>query len=502
MRAISERVYTAEQMRRLDGCAIEQHGIPGYTLMERAGRSAFECIRNIYPDAHRWLVFCGAGNNGGDGYVVARLAKQAALDVRVCALAPVTSLTGEAATAARGWQDTGGGTYAWPSGDISSCDLVIDALFGTGLGRPVEGDYAAAIEVINRCGRPRIALDIASGLNADTGNVMGTAVVADITTTFIGHKPGLFTADGPDHSGIVHHFDLQVPDAAYDSVTDSGILIRESIVADYLPRRLRNSHKGSFGWVLGVGGNSNMRGAVRLCGEAALRAGAGKVTLATDPEHAALVNLVRPELMVRGVQRGAQLESLFKDVSVVVIGTGLGQTAWSESLFQACMETKLPVVLDADGLNILARLHPGGGKGSALPKGRWILTPHPAEAGRLMGCSARDVQGDRVGIARQLAQRYDAIVVLKGCGTVVADGSGRYAICPLGNPGMASAGTGDVLSGVIGALVAQGLGLWEASLAGVVAHAAAGDLAARDKGERGLLASEIIERLPLVLNPH
>ena len=273
------------------------------------------------------------------------------------------------------------------------------------------------------------------------------------------------------------------------------------MISEALPRRRRNSHKGSFGWVLGIGGNSSMSGAVRLCGEAALRAGAGKVTLATIPEHAALVNLTCPELMVRGVRRGKELQVLLQQVDVCVIGTGLGQTSWSEDLFQTCLETAVPIVLDADGINILARLHPGMGTHGDRPRSNWILTPHPAEAGRLLDCTAREIQQDRVGAAQALAARFDATVVLKGCGSVVAAPDGRYGICPLGNPGMASAGTGDVLAGVIGALVAQRLDPWTAAAAGVVAHAAAGDLAARHNGERGLIASDITARLPQVLNP-
>ena len=252
--------------------------------------------------------------------------------------------------------------------------------------------------------------------------------------------------------------------------------------------------------MLGIGGNSSMSGAVRLCGESALRSGAGKVTLATSPDHAALVNLTCPELMVRGVSRGKQLATLLKQIDVIVIGTGLGQTSWSENLFKTCMKTEVPIVLDADGLNILARLFPEMG-GSALPRGNWILTPHPAEAGRLLGTRPGDVQEDRVAVAQELSRRYDAVVILKGCGTVVADQTGRYAICPLGNPGMATAGTGDVLAGVIGALVAQHLDLWEAATTGVVVHARAGDMAAAEVGERGMLASDIIDRLPAVLNP-
>jgi NAD(P)H-hydrate epimerase len=235
-----------------------------------------------------------------------------------------------------------------------------------------------------------------------------------------------------------------------------------------------------------------MSGAVRLCGEAALRSGAGKVTLVTRPEHAGLINLACPELMVRGMDSAAALADLLAQVDALVAGIGLGRSGWSRELFTACLGSPAPLVLDADGLNLRAD----------LPLRRWILTPHPAEAGRLLERSAAAVQGDRVTAAQELAARYQAVIVLKGCGTVVADADGRYAICPLGNPGMATAGTGDVLSGIVGALLAQGLDCWAAATTGVVAHAWAGDLAAAERGERGLLASDIARQLPAVLNPH
>lgn len=447
------------------------------------------------------MVFCGGGNNGGDGYILAHLVREAGFAVTVCALKPADALSGDAAIAAQRWHAAGGQTRPWPVHDLSHYDVVVDALFGTGLDRAPQDDYAMAIGVMNAAGKPLVAVDIPSGLNADSGNIMGTAVAADLTVTFIGHKRGLYTADGPDYCGNIQFSSLQIPDSVRDSVSDSGILLRENMIADHLQPRRRNSHKGSYGWVLGIGGNSSMSGAVRLCGEAALRSGAGKVTLATSVEHAVLVNLTCPELMVRGVRRGKQLQTLLDQVNVVVIGIGLGQTSWSENLFRACMKTDLPIVLDADGLNILARWRPRMGLSKVLPRGHWILTPHPAEAGRLLGCGAGEVQQDRVGVAIKLAKRFDATIVLKGCGTVIADASGSYAICPLGNPGMASAGTGDVLAGVIAALVAQGLDLWAAATIGVVAHARAGDLAAAEVGERGLIASDIIARLPAVLNP-
>lgn len=495
----ADRLYTADQVRALDKCAIEGHGISGIDLMERAGQAVFEAARHAFPDAEKYLVLCGGGNNGGDGYIVARLAIEAGIAVDVCALKDPAGLAGDAALAAQRWQDAGGVLTPWPVPDAGDYDVIFDALLGTGLDRAPAGQYAEAIEAANQAESFVVAVDIPSGLNADTGVVMGLATVADMTVTFIGSKRGLFTADGPDYTGEVLFDDLQTPHTVRDSEPDSGILIQEDLILHLLPPRLLNSHKGNYGWLLVVGSEAGMSGAVRLCGEAALRSGAGKVTIATRPEHAALVNVACPELMARGAGEKADVEGLLEQVDVVVTGTGLGRTEWSREMLEACLAAARPTVLDADGLNVLAE-GPYADGDTVLPA-QWILTPHPAEAGRLLSCSARDVQNDRVGAARQIARHFGAVAVLKGCGTVIAEPGGHYAICPLGNPGMATAGSGDVLSGVIGAMLAQGLDAWAAALTGVVAHAAAGDLAAEQSGQRGMLASDITLHLPTVLNP-
>ena len=474
--------------------------MPGIELMERAGRAVFEAARQAFPDARRYLVLCGGGNNGGDGYVVARLAREAGIEADLCALKDPAALGGDARTAAGRWQSLGEASLDWPVADMDAYDVVFDALLGTGLDREPAGAYADAIAAINHAESFVVAVDIPSGLQADTGVALGVTTVADLTVTFIGNKRGLFTADGPDHAGDIVFDELETPDSVRDSEPDSGILIQEEVILGFLPPRLLNSHKGNFGWLVVAGGDAGMSGAVRLAGEAALRSGAGKVTVGTRSEHAALVNVGCPELMVRGTESTDELSGLLSRVDAVVCGTGLGQGDWSRRVLDACIAAGRPTVLDADGLNLLAALR--GGSGEPVPAGgAWVLTPHPAEAGRLLACSAREVQADRVGAAQRLARRYGAVVVLKGCGTVVADADGRYAICPLGNPGMATAGSGDVLSGVIGAMLAQGLSPWEAAQAGVVAHASAGDLAAEQHGQRGLLASDISAFLPLVLNP-
>lgn len=502
-KASARRLYTAAQVRELDRTAIEDHEIPGVDLMERAGRAAFDVIREQFPKQRRWLVVCGGGNNGGDGYVIARLARERDIECRLAALKAPEDLGGDAEIAARRWLDSGGTVEIGPPRDLADFDMVVDAMLGTGLDRAPSGEYADAIGSINASGACVVAVDIPSGLNADTGCAMGgVAVRAHLTVSFVGQKRGLYTADGPDHAGQVLFSSLEVPEAIFKTIDKYGILLHENIISEWLKARRRNSHKGDYGWVLAVGGDRGMSGAVRMCGEAALRSGAGKVTLLTHPDHAAFLNAARPELMVRAITGAKDMEDLLQAADVVVLGTGLGRSGWSKSVLNASLQFEKPMVMDADALNLLAA-------GEALESlaslgsrgGQVVITPHPAEAGRLLGSSARTVQGDRVAAAGELAEASGAVVVLKGCGTVIAGPDGRYAICPFGNPGMASAGTGDVLSGTIGGLLAQGLDAWKAANAGVLAHAVAGDRAAAEIGERGLIASDITERLPGVLNP-
>lgn len=494
------RLYTAAEVRELDRCAIEDHGIPGIDLMERAGKAAFDVIRSQFPGRKSWLVVCGGGNNGGDGYVIARLARESGIQCRLFALKSPGELRGDAALAAEKWHDAGGTSQPGTPEDTDDIDLMIDALLGTGLDRAAEGHYAVAINAMNNSVAPVVAVDIPSGLNADTGSALGDlAVRAELTITFIGRKRGLFTADGPDHAGLVHYASLDVPEDIFKANNNSGELIREDIVRQFLPKRPRNSHKGHYGWLLGVGGDHGMSGAMRLCGEAALRTGAGKVTLLTHPVHAATLNIGCPELMVRGISDTDETAKFLEGADVVVLGPGLGQGDWSRAMLRASVGFNGPMVLDADALNLLAsdpgvkKMNPG--------KQDWVLTPHPAEAARLLKTDSRAIQKDRVGAAIELAGRSQSVVVLKGCGSVVANPDGDYAICPLGNPGMASGGTGDVLSGVIGAMLAQGLDAWSAARAGVVVHACAGDQVAARTGERGLLASDMIDQLPRVVNP-
>ncbi len=309
----------------------------------------------------------------------------------------------------------------------------------------------------------------------------------------------MYTADGPDHCGQIVFDDLGVPVEAARDVGPGGDLLLEQYLPAVLTPRPRNTHKGRFGRLLVVGGQRGMSGAVHLCGEAALRSGAGLVTLATDPAHAGFVNAARPELMVRAVAGADELKAALEGSQVIAVGPGLGRSDWSRSLLKTCIDSGLPLVIDADGLNLLAEFAAEGWLDSRLREGHdWILTPHPAEAGRLLACSTDEVQLDRVSAAQRLAGRYQAGVVLKGCGTVVAGPGAAYAICPHGNPGMATAGSGDVLTGVIAALRGQGLESREAARCGVLAHALAGDEAAARLGQMAMVAGDLTQMLSVV----
>ncbi|AGA90471.1 yjeF-like protein, hydroxyethylthiazole kinase-related protein [Thioflavicoccus mobilis 8321] len=479
-------LYRAEQLRLLDRAAIDEAGIAGGELMERAGRAAYRLLRTTWPRARSLTVLCGAGNNAGDGYVVARRAAADGLAVRVIALADPDGLRGDALAKAVAYRDAGGRILSDPALPART-DVIIDALLGIGIGRDVEGRWAEVIRASNAHQAPVLAIDVPSGLDADTGAVRGTAIEAQGTTTFIGLKPGLFTGAGPDCCGRIHFDRLDVPATVYARTVAAARRIDWPSQRHLLAPRRRTAHKGDSGHVLVIGGAPGLAGAARLAGEAALRAGAGLVTIATHPAHASWLNIGRPELMCRGVETPVDLAPLIERADVIALGPGLGQDAWGEALWRAALNAERPLVVDADALNRLAR--------APRRSDHWILTPHPGEAARLLGLSTAAVQLDRIAAARTLQERFGGVAILKGAGSVIVGPSHRPpAICSDGNPGLASGGTGDALTGVVAALLAQGLELEEAAEVGVCLHAAAGDAAARE-GERGLLASDLIAAL-------
>jgi NAD(P)H-hydrate epimerase len=486
---IHQRLYRSEQVRKLDRCAIDDHGIDGYLLMQRAGAKAFAVARARWPECRSLTACCGGGNNGGDGYVIARLARQAGLAVQLIALKSPDELEGDARTAAMAWLEDGG-RIEGPEESVRG-ELIIDALLGTGLDRPPSGPFAEWIERINHCGRPVLAVDVPSGLNADTGMPLGSAVAAAVTVTFIGNKRGLYTGQASRWCGDRLFFDLDTPEAIHDDQVPDAQLLHGQVLRDCLRPRPPDTHKGDLGHVLVVGGDEGMAGAPVLAGQAALRAGSGLVSLATRRAHCGLAVAAQPELMAHPVETLDALDELLGRADVIALGPGLGKSEWSKAVWRRALGAGLPLVLDADGLNLLA-------DSDGLPSScSAVLTPHPGEAARLLGSATADIQNDRFAAARSLASRYGAITVLKGHGTLIADPEGRTAVCPYGNPGMASAGMGDALTGIIASLLGQGLDGFDAACCGAVLHALAGDAAAR--GCRQILASDLIHHLNRVL---
>ena len=482
-------LYTAEQVRRIDRAAIEDCGIAGIELMRRAADAVFATLRRRWPDARRIAVLAGGGNNGGDALLVGSLALQHGLDVD--AFASPNAPKGDAERARAMFVEAGGRVAAIdPLPDLSNADVIVDGLFGTGLARHVEGEVAALIVRANESGRPILAIDIPSGLSSDTGMRLGTAIRAQATVSLVAWKRGLFTGDAADCVGARELAPLDVPPAAYERIVPDATLIGGAI-AHTLPPRRGNVNKGNFGHVLAIGGDHGMGGAIRLAGEAALRCGAGLVSVATRESNVAALVAGRPELMARGVEEARALQGMLARATVVALGPGLGRAEWGVALWRAAMATALPLVVDADALNLLAA------EPRALPNA--VLTPHPGEAARLLGTDVATVQADRFAAVRTLAQRYAAVVVLKGAGSLIGATHGRVAACPWGNAGMATAGMGDVLTGVIAALLAQGLAPWDAACTGVAWHARAGDLAAGD-APRGLIASDLFAPLRELAN--
>jgi hydroxyethylthiazole kinase-like uncharacterized protein yjeF len=484
-------LYRAEQVRELDRAAIQDQGIPGAELMERAGRAAYDLLRRRWPDAGDIIVACGIGNNGGDGYVLARYALTDGRIVRVLQLGDEQRLRGDALTMAMRYREAGGAVEPFQRLPERT-DLIVDAVLGTGLEREVAGQWAQAIGAINAHPAPVLAIDIPSGLHSDLGRILGAAIQAEVTISFIGLKQGMFTGAGPDCCGEIRFDALQVPALVYSGQVPSARRLDWAKLCGLLGRRPRSANKGSFGHVLVVGGAPGYSGAVRLAGEGALRTGAGLVTIATHPSHAAFLNLNRPELMCLGIEGPVDLEPFLEKATVVAVGPGLGKGPWGRQLLGWVLGAGFALVVDADALNLLAK--------SPTHHEDWVLTPHPGEAARLLGTETGAVQADRFGSVRRLQERFGGVVVLKGAGTLIQGPSRKPpGVCDSGNPGMATAGTGDVLTGMIAALIAQGLSLEDAACAGVCLHAAAGDAAAT-AGERGLLAGDLLLAIRSRLN--
>lgn len=495
--APSPFLYTASEVYALDAAAIAG-GIPSIQLMKRAGRAAFDLLMERFPVPELISVYCGAGKNGGDGYVLAALAAQRLIPVQVIQLTAPEKLTGEAQQAYEFALQEGVKILPFAQALAPTSGVIVDALLGIGLRGAPTGEFAAAIEQLNQTGLPVLALDIPSGLNADSGAVAGAVVQAQLTIPYIALKRGLLTGRGPAVCGELVLANLDIPEATYAKVSPGVERLSLNELFPLLAPRAADAHKGDFGHVMVIGGDTGFGGAALMAAEAAARTGAGKVSVATRPEHVAAILARRPEIMAIGVVSGQELEPLLARPTLLVVGPGLGRTPWSEQMLQQAVKSGLPLVLDADALNMLAegRVVPVAGHHQ---HSQWLLTPHPAEAARLLGITTAEVQADRFAAVRALGERYRASVILKGAGSLVASADGLIGVVTDGNPGMASGGMGDVLSGILGGLLAQGLAAPDAARLGAVVHACAADLAADDVGQRSLLATDLIPYLGQLL---
>ena len=492
---IQDALFTAKSSRELDRLAREQQGIAGTVLMKRAARAALAELLDAFGTPSLLTVFCGSGNNGGDGYVLAALAAEKNITVQCIELG---ASLGEDATQAKQFAEQARVSFRQADSHFElDQGVIVDSLLGTGYEGELREPYAKAIALINDSGLPVLAMDIPSGLNCDTGAVASVAVKADMTLTFIAAKQGLFTGRGPSLCGEVIYDSLEVEEDILNQVIPSAALMDLDELLGQLPEDDADLYKNQRGHGMVIGGDHSFGGAVIIAVEGCLKVGAGLASVATRPEHVSAVLARQPEVMACGVTSGQQLEPLLDRPSVLIIGPGLGLSSWSEQLMQKAVAANLPMVIDADGLNILAQ-------GRVVPKpdgSQWVLTPHVGEAARLLGVTVAEIQSDRFAAVSQLQQKYNAVVLLKGPGTLVSNSQGKpIKICPYGNSSMATAGMGDMLSGIIGGLMAQGLSPQMAAELGCCLHSSAADMAAEDQGSRGLVTSDLLPYIRSLLN--
>ena len=487
-------LYRSDAIRAIERAAMSRHGLDEDALMARVAAAAWRVVLDRWPRAFRIGIACGPGNNGGDGYVLARLARASGRDVQVVALPRDASRDSAGTRAAKAFVDAGGvATPFDAAAGLPKVELWIDALFGIGLHRALEGAAADLVRALNAQDLPILALDVPSGIDADTGESPGACVQAELTLSFLAGKCGTFTGPGRAAAGTVLVDPLGLDDAVQEGIAPAARLAQPPALAHWLHARPRNANKGRFGHVLCVGGDHGFGGAIALSAQAALRCGAGLVSVATRASHVPALLASRPEAMTHAVEDASDFAPLLDRASVVAIGPGLGQGDWGRCLLEATLLAGKPLVIDADALNLLASAP------HALLDA--VITPHPGEAARLLHRPAQELERDRVGSAISLSDRLGCTVVWKGAGTVVAAPGQTPVIIDAGNPGMATGGMGDVLTGVIAALRAQGLSAFDAAACGALLHASAGDVAAADGGERGLLPSDLFRPLRRLANP-
>lgn len=480
----SAALYQNLQIRQLEKIATEQFGMTEIALMRQAGDSVWHTIKQDYPKAQRILIICGKGNNAGDGFIVAKQAITAGLNISVWLVIKPDRLSNSAKLAYQQIQSLAINFLdSQPNSD--DFDLIIDGLLGIGLIGDVRECYQPIINWINAAKLPVVAIDVPSGLSADTGMPQGVAVKADITVTMLGLKLGLFTGEGKTYAGKITLANIALPAQIYALVKPVAQLLPGQAV---LPRREPHQHKGEFGHVLLIAGGEGMPGAALLAARAAFTVGAGLVTVITHPSNVSPLIDAQPEVMCHD---GAQLDSvtdLVNKASVVLLGPGLGQQPWVDAMIEGLVDSQKPLVIDADGLQYVKR----------FPTPQKILTPHPGEAGQLLGLSATDIQANRLDAIHQIAQQYHAKVILKGSGTLLLDEADTVLVNQTGNALLATAGSGDVLAGMIAGLIAQGQALGDAMKTAVILHGQAADLALTKDGEIGFTASSLFDYIKQV----
>lgn len=505
---------TREQMREYDRLAIEEYGVPGALLMENAGRGAADIVEQYLRPSGAAAIICGGGNNGGDGFVIARHLTNRGYFVRTYLVAEKEKLTGDAALNMAIFEKMNGEivdcrapeALALRLDELETSDVIVDAMLGTGLTKEVRGPIHDAIRLINLAPPPKVAVDIPSGISADNGRVLGVAVQATATATFGFLKRGLLLFPGAEHAGAVHVIDIGAPAQAADQAGHDGKLLQEDDVAFLITPRKADGYKDSYGHALLVAGSAGQTGPAILCAEAALRAGAGCVTLISTQDERSVLESQTTGLVIDHLventdaplteQATSKLESLMEGKQVIAVGPGCTSGPAMTSIVSKLLETATqPLVLDGDALDILAFV-PEAADEIERPL---VLTPHPGEMARLAGIDIDAVQADRPGVAREQAERFKAIVVLKGAHTIVASPDGALFINPTGNPGMATAGMGAALTGLIAAFLAQGHDPLEASCMSVYLHGLAGNRAANLRGERGLVPMDVIDFVPSIL---
>lgn len=477
------KLYTREQAYQLDKLAIQQDRQPGRQLMQKAAEAVWRAIQNRWSNVNHIVVLAGSGNNGGDAFALALLARNNGVIVDIVSVGDLSHQSPESAFYRQQWQMSGGTVTPWTD-SCPECDLIVDGLLGIGLSKSLTSDWQTMVESINAHQAPKVCIDIPSGLNANTGNAMPCAIQADLTVTFIARKVGCYLADGPDYCARLEFDDLGLSTASRRQVDAVVQLLDETNVRLPATRR-KNSHKNQFGHVLVVGGNRGLSGAVQLAGMAALRAGTGLVSLCVHPQNYPLTTSA--ELMQSD---WSELDAMVERASVVVVGPGLGRCQQATRVLEqlACIDK--PMLIDADALD--------AGFISSLATQRAILTPHPGEAARLLNNSTADIQQDRIEALQKMMQHWPAVCVLKGAGTLIGQRDELLTLCARGHAGMATAGMGDVLSGIIAAYLAQGLDPLLAAQTGVLVHSLAAEEYARNFDANSLIASDVIDRIAMV----